>query len=78
MTVKILIVDDELAIRNMLAITLRTSGFECFEASDAYEAKEIIQNQSLDIVLLDWMMPHLSGIEFVRQLRKQPSTKNLP
>ena len=78
MSVKILIVDDEQAIRNMLAIALRSSGFECYEASNAYEANDIIKNHPVDIVLLDWMMPQLSGIEFVRQLRKQADTKHLP
>ena len=74
----ILIVDDERAIREMISLALSKEGFACLEAANAHEAEKLIQEEAPDLVLLDWMMPGLSGIDFVRRLRKEEKTRTLP
>ena len=74
----ILIVDDDPNIRQMLEVALKVSGFECRQASNAYDANDLIDEQLPDAILVDWMMPHLSGVEWIRQKRKSPKTESLP
>lgn len=78
MNSKILIVDDESAIRQMLVFALSSEGHECLEAGDADQAQKIIQKSSPDLILLDWMMPGLSGVDLARRLKRNPETKDLP
>lgn len=73
-----MIVDDERAIREMISLALSKEGFTCLEAANAHEAEKMIQQQSPDLVLLDWMMPGVSGIDFMRRLRKDDKTRGLP
>jgi len=73
-----LVVDDERAIREMISLALTKEGFACLEASNAHEAEKLIQDEAPDLVLLDWMMPGVSGIDFVRRLRKSEQTRTLP
>jgi two-component system phosphate regulon response regulator PhoB len=75
---KILIVDDEAAIREMLRMNLELSGFNCVEAADAIEAHGLIVDELPQLVLLDWMLPGTSGIELVRRLKKDVATKDVP
>jgi len=75
---QILIVDDERAIREMISLALSKEGFACHEAANAHEAEKMIQQHSPDLVLLDWMMPGVSGIDFIRRLRKDDKTRALP
>ena len=75
---KVLVVDDESSIREMLRLALEISDFECFEASDIHEAYRIITDDTPDIVLLDWMLPGGSGIELLRRLKKEDATQGLP
>ncbi|MEJ2108275.1 MAG: response regulator [Acidiferrobacteraceae bacterium] len=74
----ILIVDDERAIREMISLALTREGFACLEAANAHEAEKLIQDEEPDLVLLDWMMPGVSGIDFIRRLRKGEQTRALP
>lgn len=78
MQTRILIVEDEVAIREMLAMSLRHEGFEVHEAGDAQAANVAIADNIPDLVLLDWMLPGTSGIEFARRLRGEDMTKELP
>ncbi len=78
MGAKLLIVDDEPAIRDMVSFQLKPLGFSCRVAADAAEASARIMEQRPDLILLDWMMPHKSGIEFARELRADPYTRNIP
>lgn len=78
MTNTILIVDDESSIRDMLRMALESNGFNVDEANNAKTAQEKINSNKPDLVLLDWMMPGTSGVELVRRLRKQDSTRQLP
>ena len=74
----VLIVDDEAAIRDMLKVALEMADFRCLEAKNAYEAQVSMTDFSPDLVLLDWMMPEVSGIELLRRWRRHPETKNIP
>jgi two-component system, OmpR family, phosphate regulon response regulator PhoB len=74
----VLVVEDEAAIATMLRYNLEKQGYRVAEASDGQEALTRIQEQQPDIVLLDWMLPLMSGIEVCRQIRRKPSTRDLP
>ncbi len=75
---KILIVEDETAVVTLLRYNLEHQGFEVDAVSDGEEALVAIEENPPDLVLLDWMLPQLSGIEVCRQLRRRPATKQLP
>jgi len=76
--ISILVVDDEKAIRDMIAQSLRREGFSVITAADASEAKAAIVNQRPDLILLDWMLPDVSGIELARQWKRDEMTRELP
>ena len=75
---QILIVDDEAPIRQMIAVALEMAGFHCLEADNAQLAHQMIINNKPDMVLLDWMMPKVSGIELARRLRSDEQTSDIP
>ncbi|WP_347332550.1 phosphate regulon transcriptional regulator PhoB [Marinimicrobium locisalis] len=75
---RILIVDDEAAIRDMLRVALEMADYECIEASNAQEALALTVDERPDLVLLDWMMPGTSGIELARRLKREESTAEVP
>lgn len=75
---QVLIVDDEAPIREMIAVALEMAGYECLEAENATQAHAIIVDNKPDMVLLDWMMPGISGVEFARRLRKDQITADIP
>ena len=72
---KVLVVDDESGIRDMLRLALETADFECLEAGDITDAYQKIIHDTPDIVLLDWMLPGMSGIDFAKKLRGNALTK---
>src|SRR5271156_2460934 len=74
----VLIVEDEAALMTMLRYNLEKQGFRVEEAGDGEEALTRISEVKPDMVLLDWMLPHLSGIEVCRQIRRRPATRELP
>ncbi|MFT4635750.1 MAG: two-component system phosphate regulon response regulator PhoB, partial [Chitinophagales bacterium] len=61
MSAHILIVDDEAAIRDMIRMALEIDGFEVSDASNAHQAVKILEKDDIDLILLDWMMPGVSG-----------------
>lgn len=75
---RVLIVDDEAPIREMIAVALEMAGYECLEAENAQDAHSMIVDQQPDMVLLDWMMPNMSGLELARRLRKDEVTASIP
>jgi two-component system phosphate regulon response regulator PhoB len=77
-TAKILIVEDEPAIRELLALNLRHAGFEPVHAPDAAAARREIDAALPDLVLLDWMLPDMTGVEVARRLRADSRTRHLP
>lgn len=74
----ILVVDDERAIRDMVCMALAQELYQWKEASDAHKAETIIKQHPPQLILLDWMMPGISGIDFARKLRRIPETMNIP
>lgn len=76
--IKILIVDDESAIRDMIRMGLEMSGFECVEAGDISSAFSQIHDEKPDLVLLDWMLPGGSGLELLRRLKKDDVFSSIP
>lgn len=74
----ILVVDDEQAIREMICMALMQEDFQYTKASNAHKAESIIKKQTPQLILLDWMMPGISGIDFARKLRRQSETMNIP
>jgi two-component system phosphate regulon response regulator PhoB len=74
----ILIVDDEPAIRDMVAFALRKGDFEPVHAGDAREAQAAIADRVPDLILLDWMLPGTSGLELARRWRKEQLTREIP
>jgi two-component system phosphate regulon response regulator PhoB len=75
---RILIVDDEPAIRDMVAFALRKAEYEPVHAGDAREAGAAIMDRVPDLILLDWMLPGMSGLELARRLRKEGLTREVP
>jgi two-component system phosphate regulon response regulator PhoB len=75
---RILIVDDEPAIRDMVAFALRKAEFDPVHAGDAREASAAIVERVPDLILLDWMLPGMSGLELARRLRKEGLTREVP
>ncbi len=74
----VLVVEDEAALATMLRYNLEKQGFRVEEAVDGQEALTRIAEAVPDIVLLDWMLPAMSGIEVCRQIRRRPATRDLP
>jgi two-component system phosphate regulon response regulator PhoB len=74
----VLVVEDEAALVTLLRYNLEREGFRVAEARDGEEAMLQIAEQMPDLVLLDWMLPLMSGIEVCRQLRRLPETRRLP
>jgi two-component system phosphate regulon response regulator PhoB len=75
---KILVVEDEPAMVELLRYNLESEGFDVASAPDGEEAIMAIEEQSPDMVLLDWMIPKVSGIEICRRLRRDQKFRNLP
>ena len=74
----VLVVEDEAPLVTLLRYNLEKEGFAVAEAADGEEALLRIAEQKPDAVLLDWMLPLLSGIEVCRQIRRAPATRSLP
>ena len=66
----VLVVDDEAAIRDMVRMALEIEGFQVSDASNAHQAANLLKDQSIDLVLLDWMMPGVSGIDFAAKIKR--------
>ena len=75
---RVLIVDDETAIREMIVLALEMAGYETVEAADGLQALRLIQSQPFDLVVMDWMMPGASGLETARRIRKDEQNNALP
>jgi two-component system phosphate regulon response regulator PhoB len=74
----VLLVEDEPAQREVLSYNLTAEGFEVMMASNGDEALEAVAESPPDLILLDWMMPHVSGIEVCRRLKARPETRGIP
>ncbi len=75
---KVLVIEDEAAITMLLRYNLEREGYEVCEAQDGEEALIVAAERKPDLVVLDWMLPLLSGIEVCRRLRRLPTVRNTP
>src|SRR5258707_7150414 len=75
---QVLIVEDERPIREMIAFGLKRAGFEVREAEDCRAARAALADQRPDLVLIDWMLPDMSGLELTRSLKRDRETRELP
>ena len=78
MSAKVLIVEDEQPLAEMLAYNLETEGFVVLQAESAEEAEMLVAEEQPDLVILDWMLPQVSGIELCRRFRSRPDTRAMP
>src|SRR5688572_4245944 len=74
----VLVVDDEERARKLVAVALRRAGYEVTLASDGTEALERVGEATPDLILSDVMMPGVDGLELLRRLRAEPSTRSIP
>ena len=74
----ILIVEDEQPIREMLSFALGNSGYRVVEAADAYAAQHKLAETLPALILLDWMLPGISGLDFARRLKRDEITREIP
>lgn len=75
---KILVVEDEASQLEMLAYNLGVEGYEVFKAETGEEGLLVLEEQDIDLILLDWMLPQISGLEVCRQIKRGKATKNIP
>ena len=75
---KIVVADDDLDLCELLAMKLRQSDFEVFMALDGMQAIELVRSVEPDLVILDIMMPLMSGMEVLRQMKSEPAIADIP
>ena len=75
---RVLIIEDEAAIREMLGYALVREGFQFEEAADVEQARPLIARQKPDLILMDWMLPGMSGVDYARRVRNDPQTRDIP
>jgi len=74
----VLVVEDDAAIRDMTRFNLERAGFKVLEAGDCQAARVQVVDHRPDLILLDWMLPDISGIEFARSLGRDEMTRDIP
>ena len=74
----VLIVEDEPAQVEVLAYNLKAEGFHVITADNGEDALILVDEYMPDLIVLDWMMPHISGIEVCRRLKTRPETRSIP
>lgn len=75
---KILIVEDEAAVREMTSFVLKQAGYDVFEAESAEDARILLRRYDVTLILMDWMLPGESGVSFTRELKEQADTRAIP
>jgi two-component system, OmpR family, phosphate regulon response regulator PhoB len=78
MAATILVVEDEPAIQELISYNLELAGHQTLRAENAEQALEMVRSSLPDLVVLDWMLPGMNGIEFARRLRADKRTQSLP
>lgn len=76
--INILVVEDEPAIMELVTFTMKTAGWTVKQASDASQAWEALKGKTPDLILLDWMLPDQSGLQFLTRLRADFNFKSIP
>src|ERR1700690_3510450 len=75
---KILVADDESHILHVFSLKLRNAGFNVVTACDGQEALDLARTESPGLMIIDYQMPHLSGLELCQRLKQHPSTRDIP
>ncbi|GLV59725.1 hypothetical protein KDH_65500 [Dictyobacter sp. S3.2.2.5] len=75
---RILVIDDDEGIQECLQIILETEGYEVMMASDGIKALDLLTASTLDLIILDLMMPRMNGYEFIKVLRQQGRHLDIP
>ena len=75
--ISILIIDDDRMVRQILQSTLSRKGFDVYTAEDGPSGIDLAQEQDVDVILLDWMMPGMNGMEVLRLLKHSEKTKHI-
>ena len=75
---KILVADDETHILHVVSLKLRNAGFNVLTARDGQEALELAQSEHPDLIITDYHMPQLSGLELCQRLKQDPGTRDIP
>ncbi|GAB4300332.1 MAG: phosphate regulon transcriptional regulator PhoB [Methylophaga sp.] len=78
MSTSVLVVEDDVAIRDMLSFTLKQVGYACETAGDGETGLASLKQHQPDMILLDWMLPGIDGIEFIRRLRANEFLAHIP
>lgn len=78
MTANILVVEDEPAIQELLALNIKQAGYNALRSLSAEHAQQLLRETLPDLILLDWMLPGMSGIEYARRLKSDNLTKGIP
>ena len=74
----ILLVDDDIFLVDIMAFTFKQSGFEIIKAHNGKEALEVIDKESIDLILTDIMMPVMDGFELAKNIKEKPKIRHLP
>ena len=78
-SMKVLVVDDFARMRAIIRTILKQIGFEAIvEAEDGAAALQVLKNDKIGLVVMDWNMPHMTGLDLVRVIRRAPNCHNLP
>ena len=75
---RVLVVEDEPEIRGLIVLHLKREGFEVDEIGDGYEARRLIESRAYNLILLDWMLPNMSGLELTQWARRRPDLGIVP
>lgn len=78
MSVTILLVEDEAAIREMLRYALEKQNYQVIEAGDAQQARQLLTTEKPDLMVVDWMMPGESGVEFIGKIKRDEVLADIP
>ena len=78
MSARVLVVEDELPLAEMLQYNLESEGFRVSHAETGEDAEMLVAEEEPDLIILDWMLPQVSGIELCRRLRSRPDTRAIP
>ncbi len=78
MALKIVVADDEPHIRHVIALKMQKHGFEVFTAADGEEALDLVLQEAPDLLITDYQMPVMSGLDLCRELRRQEQTAHIP
>ncbi len=78
MTTQILVVEDEQGVQELISVNLKSAGYAVWNALSAEAAHERMSQSLPDLILLDWMLPGMSGVEYMRQLRADARTAGIP